>query len=57
MDIQLIIVILIAALVSFILIRGVYRFFFDNKKGSGICGSCNACEFNPHNTQKPGASL
>lgn len=55
MDIQLIIVILIAAIVSFILIRGVYRFFFVDKKSSGICGSCNACEFNPQNAQKPGA--
>lgn len=51
MDIQLIIVILIAAIVSFILIRGVYRFFFGDKKGSGICGSCNACEFNPQNAK------
>ncbi|NLX80027.1 MAG: FeoB-associated Cys-rich membrane protein [Proteiniphilum sp.] len=52
MDIQLIIVILVGLGVSFVLIRGVYRFFFTNKKSAGICGSCNACEFNPQNLQK-----
>lgn len=52
MDIQLIIVVLVGIVVSYILIRGVYRFFFVNKKSSGICGSCNMCEFNPQNADK-----
>lgn len=51
MDLQLFIVIIIGIIVSLIVIRGIYRFFFV-KKESGFCGSCNACEFNPENMQK-----
>ncbi len=51
MSLQLFIVIIIGIIVSIIVIRGIYRFFFV-KKESGFCGSCNACEFNPLNMQK-----
>ncbi|WP_436416437.1 hypothetical protein [Petrimonas sp.] len=51
MNLQLAIVIIIGIIVSVIVIRGIYRFFFV-KKESGFCGGCNACEFNPENMQK-----
>lgn len=43
MNIQLIIVILIGIVVSAIVIRGIYRFFFV-KKESGFCNGCTGCE-------------
>lgn len=48
MDIQLLIVILVGVVVAFILLRNIYRFFFDKNSSNG-CGSCNACEFNTQN--------
>lgn len=51
MSIQMFIVIIIGLVIAFILVRGVYRFFFDKNSSRG-CGSCNACEFNPENMHK-----
>ncbi|HHV85430.1 MAG TPA: FeoB-associated Cys-rich membrane protein [Petrimonas sp.] len=43
MSLQLFIVILIGIVVSGIVIRAVYRFFFVKKK-SGFCGGCKGCD-------------
>ncbi len=53
MSLQLFIVIIIGIIVSVIVIRGIYRFFFV-KNESGFCGGCKACDFNnnPDNMQK-----
>ena len=42
MDLQLIIVIIIGIAVVAILLRNVYRFFFEEKK-EGYCGGCTGC--------------
>lgn len=42
MNIQLIIVILIGVVIATILLRGIYRFFFVEKK-DGYCGGCTGC--------------
>lgn len=42
MDLQLIIVIIIGVAVAAILLRNVYRFFFEEKK-EGYCGGCTGC--------------
>lgn len=42
MDLQLIIVIIIGVAVAAILLRGIYRFFFIEKK-EGYCGGCTGC--------------
>ena len=42
MNIQLIIVIIIGLVIAAIILRGIYRFFFGEKK-EGYCGGCTGC--------------
>lgn len=42
MSLQLFIVILIGIVVSGVVIRAIYRFFFVKK--SGFCGGCKGCD-------------
>lgn len=51
MDIQLIIVIFIGVVVAAILLRGVYRFFFEEKK-EGYCGGCTGCSLSREPNKK-----
>lgn len=51
MKLQMIIVIVIGVVVASVILRSMYRFFF-NKDSSNGCGSCSGCEFNPHNADK-----
>lgn len=51
MDLQLFIVLIIGVIVSVVVIRGIYRFFFVKKK-TGFCGGCSGCEFSPENMYK-----
>ncbi|NLJ00663.1 MAG: hypothetical protein GX371_05890 [Bacteroidales bacterium] len=56
MDIQFFIVILIGIAVGAILLRGLYRFFFDKKK-SPYCGSCTLCTAPPVSPDKKGIKV
>lgn len=51
MNLQLFIVFIIGIVVTIVVLRGVYRFFFV-KSESGLCGGCSGCEFNPQQAQK-----
>ena len=45
MSLQLLIVIIIGIVVSIVVVREIYRFFFV-KRASGSCGGCQGCDFN-----------